>query len=90
MHVGALESTGDVLWFLRADTIPPPHALEHIRKSLETRSSVGGNFGLLFNGPSRAARQLLPIRCCASLVYATAIRYSSRRDVRGLDSREYQ
>jgi len=61
MHVGALESTGDVLWFLHADTIPPPHALEHIRKSLEARSSVGGNFGLLFDGPSRAARQLTAI-----------------------------
>jgi len=61
MHVGALESTGDVLWFLHADTIPPAHALEHIRKSLETKSTVGGNFGLLFDGPSRAARQLTAI-----------------------------
>jgi hypothetical protein len=61
MHVGALASTGDVFWFLHADTIPPPQALEHIRKSLETRSSVDGNFGLLFDGPSRAARQLTAI-----------------------------
>jgi rSAM/selenodomain-associated transferase 2 len=61
MHVGALESTGDVLWFLHADTIPPPDALEHIRKILETKSTVGGNFGLLFDGPSRAARQLTAI-----------------------------
>ncbi len=61
MHIGALEATGDVLWFLHADTIPPPHALEHIGKSLEAKSTVGGNFGLLFDGPSRAARQLTAI-----------------------------
>jgi rSAM/selenodomain-associated transferase 2 len=61
MHIGALESRGDVLWFVHADTVPPPPALEHIRKSLETKSTVGGNFGLLFDGPSRAARQLTAI-----------------------------
>jgi rSAM/selenodomain-associated transferase 2 len=61
MHVGALQSTGGVLWFLHADTIPPPDALEHIRKSLEKNSTVGGNFELLFDGPSRAARQLTAV-----------------------------
>jgi len=35
--------------------------LEHIRKSLETKFTVGGNFGLLFDAPSRAARQLTAI-----------------------------
>jgi rSAM/selenodomain-associated transferase 2 len=61
MHAGALTSTGDILWFVHADTIPPPNALEHIRNSLETASIVGGNFGLLFDGPTRAARQLTAI-----------------------------
>ena len=61
MHVGALESRGDVLWFVHADTTPPSPALEHIRKSLEMKSTVGGNFSLLFDGPSRAARQLTAI-----------------------------
>ncbi len=61
MHIGALESTGEVLWFLHADTTPPSHALEPIRKSLEAKFTVGGNFGLLFDGPSRAARQLTAI-----------------------------
>ena len=61
MHVGALESRGDVLWFVHADTTPPSPALEHIRKSLEMKSAVGGNFSLLFDGPSRAARQLTTI-----------------------------
>lgn len=61
MHAGALRSTGDVLWFIHADTIPPANALEHIRDCLKTRSIVGGNFGLLFDGPSRSARQLTAI-----------------------------
>jgi hypothetical protein len=61
MHAGALASTGDILWFVHADTTPPPYALDQIRKSLEPRSVAGGNFGLLFDGPSRAARQLTAI-----------------------------
>ncbi len=61
MHSGALEARGDVLWFLHADTVPPPHALHEIRKHLKDASIVGGNFGLLFDGPSRAARRLTAI-----------------------------
>ncbi len=58
MHAGALETSGDVLWFVHADTAPPPSALHEIGTHLEDTSVVGGNFGLLFDGPSRAARQL--------------------------------
>lgn len=61
MHAGALEATGDVLWFVHADTIPPAHCLDEIRQSLDNPFVVGGNFGLLFDGPSRAARQLTAI-----------------------------
>jgi rSAM/selenodomain-associated transferase 2 len=61
MHAGALEATGDVLWFVHADTLPPPHCLDDIQQSLGNPSVVGGNFGLLFDGPSRAARQLTAI-----------------------------
>ena len=61
MHAGALASAGDVLWFVHADTIPSLHALEAIRNSLKTDSVVGGNFGLIFDGPSRAAKRLTAI-----------------------------
>jgi len=61
MHTGALASAGDVLWFVHADTIPSLHALEDIRNSLKKDSVVGGNFGLLFDGPSRAAKRLTAI-----------------------------
>jgi rSAM/selenodomain-associated transferase 2 len=58
MHAGALEASGDVLWFVHADTLPPPSALGEIARVLEDPHTVGGNFGLLFDGSSRAARQL--------------------------------
>ena len=61
MHAGALASAGDVLWFVHADTLPSLHALEDIRNSLKRDSVVGGNFGLIFDGPSRAAKQLTAI-----------------------------
>jgi rSAM/selenodomain-associated transferase 2 len=61
MHAGALASSGDILWFVHADTIPSLHALEAIRNNLKKDSVVGGNFGLLFDGPSRAAKRLTAI-----------------------------
>jgi rSAM/selenodomain-associated transferase 2 len=61
MHAGALQASGEVLWFVHADTLPPPDALKQICKHLENASIVGGNFGLLFDGPSRAARRLTSI-----------------------------
>lgn len=61
MHAGALQAAGEALWFVHADSIPPKHALAEIRRSLADPSVAGGNFGLLFDGPSRAARQLTAI-----------------------------
>jgi rSAM/selenodomain-associated transferase 2 len=60
-HAGAVAARGSVLWFVHADTIPPPDAISHIKIALEDSSVVGGNFGLTFDGPSRAARQLTAI-----------------------------
>lgn len=60
-HAGALAARGDILWFVHADTIPPPHAISEIVAVLHDRPVVGGNFGLTFDGPSRAARQLTAI-----------------------------
>jgi rSAM/selenodomain-associated transferase 2 len=61
MHAGALQASGEVLWFLHADTIPPPDALKEISQHLQDASIAGGNFGLLFDGPSRAARRMTAI-----------------------------
>lgn len=47
-HTGAEHANGDVLWFVHADVIPPPHALADIMAALNDPSVVGGNFGLTF------------------------------------------
>ena len=58
MHAGARVARGDVLWFLHADTTPPPDAAERITEALGDPRVVGGNFRLRFDGPLRAARFL--------------------------------
>lgn len=55
LHAGALAATGSVLWFLHADSIPPPAALREIREALSDENVVGGNFALRFDGDSPAA-----------------------------------
>ena len=61
LHTGAQHSRGDVLWFVHADTVPPPCAITEIRRALSDPANAGGNFGLIFDGPSRAARMLTAI-----------------------------
>ncbi|MFL6449562.1 MAG: TIGR04283 family arsenosugar biosynthesis glycosyltransferase [Bryobacteraceae bacterium] len=60
-HAGALAARGEVLWFVHADTVPPPAAISDINVALRDRSVVAGNFGLIFDGPSRASRQMTAI-----------------------------
>lgn len=55
-HAGALIATGDVFWFVHADTLPPPESLEQITTALVDPAVAGGNFNLIFDGSSRAAR----------------------------------
>jgi rSAM/selenodomain-associated transferase 2 len=61
LHAGALYARGDVLWFVHADTRLPPYALHEILRAMSDAAITGGNFGLVFDGPSRAARQLTAI-----------------------------
>ncbi|MGD9629669.1 MAG: TIGR04283 family arsenosugar biosynthesis glycosyltransferase [Pyrinomonadaceae bacterium] len=56
LHAGACVATGDIFWFLHADSIPPADALAEIRLAFEDEGSVVGNFELRFDGDSRAAR----------------------------------
>jgi rSAM/selenodomain-associated transferase 2 len=58
MHVGAKAASGDVLWFLHADTIPPFDAIEEIITALKDTKTIGGNFTIRFDGESGAARFL--------------------------------
>ncbi len=58
MHAGASEATGEILWFLHADAIPPATAIEEIQNALRDKRIVGGNFTICFDGTRRAARFL--------------------------------
>lgn len=58
MHAGAKEARGETLWFLHADTIAPPAAIEEITSVLEDSNVIGGNFTICFDGERRAARFL--------------------------------
>lgn len=58
LQAGAAQASGEVLWFVHADTVPPAGALSAIEAALADAGVAGGNFGLIFDGPSRAARQL--------------------------------
>ncbi len=59
MHAGATIARGDALWFLHADTLPPPDAPELILDALRRDANiVGGNFTVNFDGTRLAARFL--------------------------------
>lgn len=55
---GAKAATGDVLWFLHADSQIAPGALAAIRRSIDGDGRSGGNFRVVFDGDSPFARWL--------------------------------
>lgn len=56
MHAGACASTGEVLWFLHADTQPPHNAIEFIAAALCNPQIVGGSFDVEFDSRRFGAR----------------------------------
>jgi rSAM/selenodomain-associated transferase 2/rSAM/selenodomain-associated transferase 1 len=61
LRLGAAHATGEVFWFLHADSIPPPDAKDRIREALRDARVIAGNFDLIFDGGSPAARNLTRI-----------------------------
>ena len=57
-QTAASKASGDVLWFLHADTLPGPGALAAILDYLQNEKNAGGNFSLSFDGGSKSAGQL--------------------------------
>ena len=58
MHAGARVASGRALWFLHADTLPSRGCATRIEEALNDSSVVAGNFDVLFDGTSSAARFL--------------------------------
>jgi rSAM/selenodomain-associated transferase 2 len=62
-NAGARAATGAVLWFLHADSIPPPDAIGQIRSALD-RGAPGGCFRIAFPRAERTSHPLLwPVAC---------------------------
>jgi len=58
LNAGAVHTTGEVLWFVHADTHPDPAALPQIRRALADPAVVGGGCRLRFDHRSVALRWL--------------------------------
>lgn len=54
MHRGASAATGDVFWFLHADTAVPAESVNLIVAALLDEKVVAGNFNVRFDGPGAA------------------------------------
>ena len=58
MHEGASSATGDVFWFVHADTLPAKGCARQILEALRYENVSGGNFEIVFDGGGRWARIL--------------------------------
>jgi rSAM/selenodomain-associated transferase 2 len=74
MNAGAAASRGDVLFFLHADSFPPPRALTLIEEALSDPRVVGGAFEHLFDEPSLSLRLI---------TYINRVRYRLTRNYYG-------
>lgn len=58
LHEGARHATGEVFWFLHADTQPVQGCGRQIKEYMRYAEVVGGNFEIVFEGENRSARFL--------------------------------
>ena len=58
LQTGANHATGEILWFLHADTIAAPDCVREMRRCLQNENVVGGNFTIRFDGERLAAKFL--------------------------------
>ena len=58
LRTAADKASGEALWFLHADTLPPLDGAAKIAEALRDPDVVGGNFGIKFDSTGRDARFL--------------------------------
>ncbi len=56
LNAGAQAASGDVLWFLHADTRPHPRSAQSIKRALKNKRVLGGSFRLRFDDRRPVAR----------------------------------
>jgi rSAM/selenodomain-associated transferase 2 len=74
MNAGAAAATGDVLFFLHADSFPPPAAFSLMRGKLDDPRTIGGAFEHLFAEPGWSLR---------AITWINRIRYRLTRNYYG-------
>ncbi|MBA2620753.1 MAG: TIGR04283 family arsenosugar biosynthesis glycosyltransferase [Acidobacteria bacterium] len=58
LQIGANAASGEILWFLHADTVPAPDCVRQMKRVLQNKNVVGGNFTIRFDGERMAAKFL--------------------------------
>jgi rSAM/selenodomain-associated transferase 2 len=56
LHEGTKVASGDIFWFIHADTRPTQGSAKQIKGLMKYSEIVGGNFEIIFAGNSRSAR----------------------------------
>lgn len=83
LAAGAAQATGNILWFLHADTHPPSDAISHIVSAIRSANVVGGNFRLRFTGNgwgSRFTSAYQPVLRALKVMYGDSAIFV-RRDI---------
>lgn len=65
MNAGASQATGDILWFIHADTHVPDNATEKIQLAFESKNNYWGRFDIRLSGKHyllRIVEQLMNLR----------------------------
>ena len=81
MHEGTKHSTGDVFWFVHADTMPVQGCGRKIKKFMSMKQTSGGNFEIVFDGESKWASfltKLYPKLRSIGLVYGDSAMFAKR------------
>jgi rSAM/selenodomain-associated transferase 2 len=81
LHEGTRHASGEIFWFLHADTRPVQGCGKQIKQYMRYKEIVGGNFHVIFDGDSRWARfltRLYPQLRSIGLVYGDSAMFVRR------------
>lgn len=81
LHEGTKHASGEIFWFLHADTRPVLGCARQIKAFMRYEEIVGGNFEVVFDGKSRWARfltKLYPQLRATGLIYGDSAIFARR------------
>ena len=81
LHEGTKYATGDVFWFVHADTLPVQGCGRKIKKFMSMKQTSGGNFEIVFDGETKWAKfltKLYPKLRSIGLVYGDSAIFAKR------------